>query len=304
MSKHLCRMTEEEARTFLEGIRWPEGPVCVHCGSKDVVVLNGGRPGLKRCKECRKQFTVTVGTIFERSHVKLNDWVYAFSRMCASKKGISALQLSRELLCQYKTAWFICHRIRDAMNSEGGLLGSGGGDVEVDETYVGGKPRKGRPGVKGRGTHKAPVLALVERNGNVRVRHISSVNAMNLKGSIFEFVDKSARIHTDEFPAYNRLDRWYAAHTTVCHKRDEYIGPHGAGTNQVECFFALIKRGVYGNFHNVSKKHLQRYCDEFEFRWNYRKVSDGERVLAALSQVEGKRLYYRRPSSGQQAVAI
>lgn len=301
MAKKLCRLSEVEAREMLERIRWPNGACCVHCGSREVAALKGKstRAGVYKCRDCRKQFTVTVGTIFERSHVPLADWVYAFDRMCASKKGISALQLSRELHVTYKTAWFMCHRVREAMSDDVGLLS---GKVEVDETYVGGKPRHG-DGIKhkqGRGTRKTPVLALVERDGRVKARVITAVNSANLKGAIYANVCPTSTIFTDELSAYFGVGAGFeGGHKTVHHASKQYVGPDGASTNTIESYFALIKRGVYGTFHNVSKKHLNRYCDEFSFRWNHRKVTDTERTLAALKGAEGKRLTYRQPDRPQ-----
>lgn len=294
MSKKLSRMSEPEARAMLEGIRWPNGVACVKCGSRSVGLLKGKatRPGVYKCRDCRKQFTVTVGTIFERSHINLADWVYAFDRMCCSKKGVSALQVQRELGVTYKTAWFMCHRIREAMNSDIGMLG---GHVEVDETYVGGKPRPGTGRHKrGHGTAKTPVLALVERDGRVKARVITAVSSWNLKLAIYENVSPASTIYTDELNAYQDIGFGFeGGHKTVNHGSRQYVGPDGASTNTIESYFALIKRGVYGTFHNVSKKHLNRYCDEFSFRWNGRKLTDTERTIEAIRGAEGKRLMYR-----------
>lgn len=297
MGKHLKRLTVEEARVFLEGIRWPNGPVCIHCYSLDVVSVKGGRAGLKRCKTCRKQFTVTVGTIFERSHIPLNDWVYAFDAMCASKKGVSALQLSRELGCQYKTAWFMCHRIRLAMKSDLGILGGPGKHVEADEAYIGGKPRKhgNQQTKRNQWTGpKTPIFCLVERGGKVKVRVIANVTGKGLRKEIIQSVNFASTFNTDESMLYQSMDKLFGTHLTVKHSAAEYFRHSDqAGINTAESFFALMKRGVYGNFHNVSRKHLPRYCDEFAFRWNTRKFSDGDRVVEALSQTTGKRLTYR-----------
>jgi len=295
----LFRMTDDEARAMLESIRWPEGPVCVHCGSTNVGTLNGKscRPGLKKCRACRKQFTVTVGTIFESSHISLSDWMFAFSAMCASKKGISALQLQRMLeLGSYESAWFMCHRIRHAMLTKSGFLK---GDVEVDETYVGGKPRKsnnqtGRNNPGGRGTKKVPVVALVERNGRVRTRVVADVTGDTLKEAIKTMVHRDSRIITDEWASYNGIARYYrGGHETVNHGSGQYARPDGINTNTVESYFALVKRGVYGSFHKVSSKHLFRYMTEFEFRWNMRHTDDRTRTIAALANAEGKRLTYK-----------
>lgn len=306
----LYRMTEDEARAFLERIRWPDGPACPHCGSVNVVKLEGKatRPGVHKCREkgCRKQFTVTVGTIFHGSKIQLRDWVYAFGRMCASKKGVSALQLQRELGLQYRSAWFLAHRIRYAMTQEP-LRGMLQGVVECDETYVGGKPRRHylkveRRMAKAAGnpipwSTKTPVLALVERGGRVHSRAVTEVTAPRLKGAIRELVSKDATIMTDENRAYHGLGKEFAGgHKTVNHTDGEYYRhSDGAGINEAESFFALLKRGVYGTFHNVSKKHLQRYCDEFSYRWNTREVTDRERTETAIKMGDGKRLSYRQP---------
>ncbi len=250
------------------------------------------RPGLCNCRDCRKPFTVTVGTIFERSHYPLNDWVYAFSRICASKKGISALQLQRELGCQYKTAWFMLHRIRHAMAGNGfdPLVG----EVEADETYVGGKPRKGSGASfkRGRGTKKVPVVALVERGGRARAHVVTDVTAKTLRTVINQNLTPDSSLITDEFSGYKSVGKDYASHRTVTHSAGEYARPDGTNTNTVESYFALIKRGVYGNFHHVSRKHLQRYCDEFSFRWDHRHIRDDERAVIAIEQARGRRLMY------------
>jgi transposase-like protein len=206
--------------------------------------------------------------------------------MCCSKKGVSALQISRELGVTYKTAWFMCHRIREAMSDDCGILG---GEVEVDETYVGGKPRKGT-GVhkRGHGSKKVPVVALVEKDGRAKAYRVTAVSSANLKGAVYQHVDPSAIITTDELSVYHGLIVSYRDHLTVNHGRGEYVGLDGRTTNTVESYFALLKRGVYGTFHNVSPKHLTRYCNEFSFRWNHRKVSDETRTLAAIRGAEGK----------------
>lgn len=294
----IARMTEEEARTFLEQVRWPNGPVCPHCGVlNNAARLEGTkiRPGVYKCRDCRQQFTVTVNTIMHRSKISLDKWLLAFHLMCSSKKGISALQLQRELgLGSYQTAWHMEHRIRYAMN-QGGLTATLQGDVEVDETYVGGKPRKGGEKSKtGRGTKKQPVMLAVERDGKARTRVIADVTGATLKSAIREWVDRDARIITDEWAGYRGIERDFPrhGHLTVNHSRGEYVCGD-ACTNTAESFFALLKRGVMGTFHSVSKQHLNLYADEFEFRWNHRKVSDHDRMIAAIGQVGGKRLTYR-----------
>jgi transposase-like protein len=295
---------------LLEAMRWPNGPVCPHCGSRDVKSMKGKahRAGLYNCHDCREQFTATVGTVMESSHLPLHFWMYAIHAMSASKKGISALQLQRELSelydngkkVSYRTAWFLCHRIREAMRDESGLLGSGGGHVEVDETYVGGKPRKGGKkytGGRGKGTPKTPVVALVERGGRAKARVIADVTAKTLNRYIRRDVCFSANLCTDEFTSYVRVGKEFASHLRVNHALGQYVGPDGGSTNTAESFFAILKRGVYGSFHNVSKKHLNRYLDEFCYRWNHRQTSDSDRALAVLTQVGGKRLTYKQPGS-------
>jgi len=293
----VTRMTEDEARDYLERIRWPDGPVCQHCGCMEVVKLQGKstRPGVYKCKAkgCRKQFTVTVGTIFERSHIKLREWVIAFHLMCSSKKGISAHQLHRSLGITYKSAWFMCHRIRHAMSTGDLARPKFKGTVEMDETYVGGKPRMG--GVKrGRGApNKTPVVILVQRNGGARAVVMPKVTAGNLRSHIRRNAETSATLMTDQLLLYRKIGREQTGgHHTVNHGRKEYVRGD-IYTNTAESFFALLKRGIYGNFHHCGPKHLQRYCDEFAFRWDNRNVSDGVRRDTALSMADGKRLTYR-----------
>lgn len=295
----LCRMTEDEAREYLEKLRWPEGPICPHCGSVRAMALTGKacRPGLRKCGDCRKQYMVTVGSIFERSHIPLRHWVYAFARMCASKKGVSAHQLHRELGITYKAAWFMCHRIRHAFKDQGGGEPLSG-VVEVDETYVG--PRKpryrlgrhGRPSAV-RGTSKQPVVALVERGGGVRTRVVGDVSGLTLRNAILDHVRPSATITTDEWTGYIGIGKFFkGGHRTVKHRAKEYAKPDGTTTNTVESYFALLKRGLIGVFHHVGRQHLHRYCDEFSFRWNHRKTTDVDRTEAAIRLTGGKRLTY------------
>lgn len=296
------RMSDEQARDYLEKIRWPEGPVCPHCGSKDCTRMEGDkhRHGCIQCNECRNQFTVTVGSVMESSHIPLVKWVMAFHLICSSKKGCSALQLQRELgLGSYRTAWFMAHRMRHAMNGEP-MQAMLKGDVEVDETYVGGKPRYKGQSKRGRGTKKKPVVALVERDGNVRVRPIENVTAETLHSEIVSTVNNSATIITDQLSSYGGIgEKFQSGHETVNHSQKEYARKtpkRVVHTNTVESFFALIKRGHYGVYHSMSKKHLHRYCSEFGFRWNHRRVSDSVRTVAAIAGSAGKRLVYETPS--------
>jgi transposase-like protein len=288
----LSGMTENEAREYIEAIRWPNGPVCPHCGNVTGNYLLKGKatkPGTRKCKSCRKLFSVTVGTVMHRSHISLKQWLMAFHLMCSSKKGMSALQLKREMGITYKSAWFLCHRVRAAMQ-ENPLASLLDGTVEVDETYIGGKAKRGSK--RGRGTSKIPVVALISRTGKMRSKPVERVNAVELKGAIREMVDKSARIMTDEWKAYRGIGKEYAGgHHTVNHGNEEYVRGD-VHVNNAESYFALLKRGVHGTFHHVSKEHLGRYCDEFSFRWGNRKVTDGERTIAAIQGAGGKRLTY------------
>lgn len=296
----VSKLTEDQARETFEHIRWPNGPVCPHCGSVEATKLQGKahRVGLYKCQGCDAQFTATINTILEDSHLPIRTWLMAFAILCSSKKGVSSLQLQRQLgLGSYRSAWHMAHRIRHAMSKEP-LAGLLKGTVEVDETYVGGKPRKqhGQPKAKrGRGTKKVPVVALVERGGRVRAHKIERVNAKTLKSAIRENVDHSSTIMTDEWGAYRGIGKEFdGGHHVVNHSKGEYRRDD-ASTNEAEAFFALLKRGIVGSFHHVSKQHLDRYCDEFSFRWNHRKTTDGERTIEAIKGAEGKRLMYRDP---------
>jgi transposase-like protein len=300
----VSKLTEDEAREAFEGIRWPQGPVCPHCGSVEALKLQGKtvRPGLYKCQGCEGQFTATIGTILEDSHLPIRTWLMAFAILCSSKKGVSALQLQRQLgLGSYRTAWHLCHRIRHAMSKEplAGLLGAGGGVVEVDETYVGGKPRKGsnKPTKLGRATEKTPVVALIERGGRARTKIIAKPTKENLQAAILEMVDPSASIHTDEWRSYYGIGKHFAGgHHTVKHGQGEYARD-GVHCNSAEGFFSLLKRGIVGSFHHISVKHMPRYLTEFSFRWDYRAMTDSERTVEAIKSSAGKRLMYRGPVS-------
>jgi transposase-like protein len=294
-------MNEDEARQYLESVLWPNGPICPHCGSIKSWSIKGEsvRDGVYECSDCGKQFTVTIGTVMQGSHISLRQWLIAFHLMTSSKKGISALQLQRNLgLGSYRSAWHLAHRIRLSMKEES-VQKALKGTVEVDETYVGGKPRKDNGGdepkhnKRGRGTEKAPVMVLVERNGKAYSKPIEHVNAKTLKGTIRTMVDKDSTIITDEWKSYTGIGKEFTGgHETINHGEGEFSRGY-VYTNTAESFFALLKRGVMGIFHHVSKHHLHRYCDEFSFRWNYRKVNDGERTMVAIKGSKGKRLSYR-----------
>ncbi len=284
-------MKEDQAREYFEGILWPGGPVCPHCKSRKSwdIKSASARPGVYECAECGKQFTVTVGTVMHGSHISVRQWLMAFCLMTSSKKGVSALQLQRNLgLGSYRSAWHLAHRIRYAMKA-GTFCPPLNGTVEVDETYVGGKTREGK---RGRGSErKTPVVALVERNGRVHSKPIERVNAKTLKAAIRENVHKSARIMTDEWPSYRGIGKEFEGGHQVVNHKSEYVRGT-ASTNTVESYFAFLKRGVHGIFH-VSKRHLHRYCDEFSFRWNLRKLNDGDRAIEAIQGITGKRLTYK-----------
>jgi len=294
--------TEDEARAFLEGLRWPDGPVCPHCGATEPYKItpkpgSKTRKGLYKCraKGCRKQFTVTVGTIFEDSHIPLRKWLMAIHLMCASKKGMSAHQLHRMMGVTYKTAWFMCHRIRYAMTQEP-LASKLGGTVEVDETYVGGRVRQGSK--RGR-IDKPPVVALVERDGDVRAFPMPLVTEANLRQAIRDHVEPASRIMTDQHYGYRNVGQEFAEHQSVSHSQHEWVRGE-AHTQTVEGFFSLLKRGINGTYHHVGEDHLHRYVDEFSFRWNHRKVPDGVRAAAAIKGGEGKRLMLNQPSAGSR----
>ncbi len=297
------RMTDGQARDYLETIRWPEGPVCPHCGSKEVTRLQGEahRHGCIQCNACREQFTVTVGSVMESSHIPLVKWVMAFHLICSSKKGFSALQLQRELeLGSYRTAWFMAHRIRHAMNGEE-MKKQLDGVVEVDESYVGGRPRQ-HGSKRGRGTAKKPIIALVQRDGDIRCKPLERVNGECLMKEIVEHVAPTATIVTDELASYRGVgDKFDGGHKTIKHSTGQYVRKSKNGgivvhTNTVESFFALIKRGHFGVYHQMSKQHLHRYCSEFSFRWRHRKVKDSVRTVAAIVGSAGKRLMYETPA--------
>jgi transposase-like protein len=287
---------ETAAFAKLESILWPNGPVCPHCGSLGRSRRLGGtstRIGLLKCYDCRKQFTVKVGTVFEQSHVKLHIWFQAAFLMCSSKKGISSHQLHRTLGVSLKTAWFMSHRLREAMR-EGHFGPLGGEDkfVEADETYSGGKAknRAYKPPPP-----KEPVLALVERGGKVRSFHVPNVTAQTLKPIIADAIAKDLHFRTDESGVYWKIGEDFATHRTVNHSIGEYVRGD-AYTNTVEGYFSIFKRGIYGVYHHVSQTHLKRYLAEFDFRYNERialEIDDMERTRRALRGIVGKRLLYR-----------
>jgi len=283
-----------KAREHLESLHWPSGPVCPHCGETERLKRLAGkstRPGVVMCNPCRRPFTVTVGTIMEDSKIPLNKWLLAFRLMAGSKKGISAHQLHRSLGITYKSAWFMGHRIREAMNIEPeGPLGGPGVIVEADETYVGGKAKNR--------AHRKPaakkmVVSLVERDGRVQSRHVASLKADDVRPMVVANIDRASHLMTDESHIYSRMGREFAGHSRVNHGDKEYADGF-KHTNTVENFFSIFKRGVIGTYHHLSEAHLGRYCVEFDFRYNTRKVTDAERTDVAMIGARGKRLTYRR----------
>jgi transposase-like protein len=297
----LACQNETAAVEFLEAQRWGNTPACVHCGSTTVYKMlstDGGRNKrfLWKCRDCRKQYTVRIGTVFEESRLELRHWCYAFWRASTSKKGVAALEIMRQCQISYKSALFLMHRVRFAMTPDTATAPKLGGIVECDETYVGGKPRRQTgPHKRGRGTSKAPVFAMVERGGNIRRRVVPDVTAATLKSAMVECVDMQARLMTDENPSYTTIGgEFVGGHQTVCHSAGEYARGD-VNTNTVESSFALVKRGLIGIYHAVSKKRLPLYIAEYDFRWNNRTMNDGERTVAAIRSAEGKRLMYREP---------
>jgi transposase-like protein len=312
----------EAARTYLEELRWPKGAFCPHCGGADrqaKIAANpkkSVRPGLYECGHCGKQYTVTVGTVFERSKIALHKWLMAATLLAASKKGMSSHQLHRLLGVTYKTAWFMSHRLREAMKSDGGLLGGGGSIVEADETYWGNaRPIKtrGPKNAHGGWGHKNKVVALVERTGKTRAFHVADVTGETLKPILQGNIKADSHLMTDSASYYRNMERGhFLSHEMVNHSQDEYARPSEAipgkvaHTNTVESFFGLFKRGLVGTYHHVSVAHLQRYCEEFSFRHSHRTslgYTDEQRADAALKQIAGKRLTYRRINAASKTVS-
>lgn len=311
----------DKAREHLEAIHWPDGPVCPHCGNSDetrITKLKGKstRPGVHKCKECRKPFTVTVGTVFERSKIPLNKWVLATHLMASSKKGISAHQLHRSLGITYKSAWFMAHRIREAMKEDvksSGPLGGEGKTIEADETYYGkvetpvpSPQRRGRPYLKGgnRGpAGKRAIVSLVERGGKVRTFHVKHATRASVRDILVRNASRKSTLYTDESRLYTKTGKEFANHETVRHSVKEYV--RGAvHTNTIENVFSVFKRGMRGIYQHCGEAHLHRYLAEFDFRYNRRaalKITDTERAEDLLRGARGKRLTYRRIDEGCDA---
>jgi transposase-like protein len=290
---------EEAAYAYVEARIWPEGPVCPHCGGVERISKMQGkstRVGAYKCYQCRKPFTVKVGTVFEDSKVAMNIWLQAMYLIAGSKKGISSNQLHRTLGVTFKTAWFMSHRIREAMHStNGGMFGTGGGVVEVDETFIG--KLKGAP-VKRAFHHKMKVIAFVDRDsGQARTMAIENVNASTLMPIVLENVASEARVMTYEHSRYRDMKRFFAGHGTTSHGRGEYVNfeDRSIHSNTIEGYFSIFKRGMKGVYQFCGEQHLHRYMAEFEFRYHNRVAlgcNDGARADALLSGIVGKCLTY------------
>jgi len=298
---------EEAARAWFEAARWPDGPVCPTCGS--LRHYQTKKLGRYRCaeKECRRDFTVMTGTVMERSHAKLTQWAMAFWLGASSKKGFSAHQLHRALGCQYNTAWFLHHRVMEAMR-EGGLdlppLGGAGRVVEADETYFGrvenpatlnahGKPFRKQGG----GINKRAIVTLVERGGKVRSFHVPRADKKTVQKIVADNIAHESRLNTDESKLYNGMDLIFDKHETVNHSAKEYVRGD-VTTNTAEGYFSIFKRGMKGVYQHCSEKHLHRYVAEFDFRYNRREAlgwDDEARCIAAIRAADGKRLTYHQP---------
>jgi transposase-like protein len=296
--------TEEAAREYFEKLRWPDGPVCPHCGNADQarvykVTANREkkiRPGQYKCAECDRSFTVTVGTVCEDSHIPLNKWLIAFYMMCASKTQVSALQLQRQLeIGSYRSAWFMCHRVRFALQ-EIAPADKLGGIVEADETYVGGV----KHGMGRRYTgNKTPVVSLVERGGRVRSFVAPKLTGQELDEILKSHVATGAHLHTDESPIYRKTGKRFRSHKTVNHSDEEYVRYERGRmitTNTVEGFFGNTKRSIDGTHHQVSGQHLPLYLAELDYKYNTRDMTDGGRTTLAVPKIVGKRLMLRRPA--------
>jgi len=313
---------DDAAREAFEAVRWPHGPTCPHCGNADAEKIAKGqgsahRPGLYYCAECNGQFTVTVGTVMERSKVPLSKWLLAMHLMGASKKGVSAHQLHRMLGVTYKTAWFMAHRIREAMKedvSTSGPLGGEGKTIEADEAYHGRREdgyvspqRRGRPRLKRKKPLKRTIVGLVERGGNVRTFHVKHATKDAVRDILVRNADRKSILYTDESNLYPTIGREFAKHGTVHHTSKEYVRYEKGAvvhTNTIENVFSVFKRGMVGVYQHCGEAHLHRYLAEFDFRYNHRAargVSDSERVAAIMAGIEGKRLTYRRIGETQNA---
>jgi transposase-like protein len=297
---------EDKARKGLEAIRWPDGPYCPHCGNADQEKIAKGlgkvsRTGLYYCASCNGQFTVTIGTVMEDTKIPLSKWLFAMHLLGSSKKGMSALQLSRMLGVSYKSGWFLSHRIREAMTpATRGPIGGQNRVVEADETLIGGRA-KNRAYAK-KEPKKHTVLTLVDRDGDSHSFHIANVKAKTLRETIVKVASRKSYLATDELASYETLGREFSGHGSVNHSIDEYVRLGGfIHVNTAECRFSLMKRAVFGTHHSISEAHLPRYLAEWDFKWNTRKMTDGKRAALIAKDIEGKRLTYRRTNEAAHA---
>jgi transposase-like protein len=283
------------ARKHLEALRWPDGPECPHCGLINATAVTGGREGLYQCNACREQFTVTVGTVFERSKVPLNKWLLCNHLLVSSKKGISAHQIHRMLGVTYKTAWFMCHRLREAMKDDSSPLGGPGQIVESDEAFVGGSKKKR---LSGKTAPMKKVVSLVERDGRARSFHVANIHANNVRAAIVTNIERPSTLMTDDARFYWNIGREFrGGHGTVLHSNKEFSKGGGVHSNTAENFFSILKRGVIGTYHHWSAQHIHRYLAEFDFRYSTKDITDRERADVALKGIAGKRLTYRRTAA-------
>ncbi|SRR5579871_105927 len=283
---------------LLEQQRWGSNPTCVHCGSAEVYKMTDAATGerskryLWRCRECKKQYTVRIGTVYEESRLDLRHWCYAFWRAATSKKGVAALEIMRHCQISYKSALFLMNRIRFAMSPDAEQPKMTG-TVECDETYIGGK----RPGIgRGRRDNKQAVVALVQRGGKVHSFPVDRVTIDNIVPVLKAHVEQHAHLNTDDSPIYKNIAPWFPYHRTVNHTEHEYVrreSTRTVTTNTVEGYFGLVKRGINGIYHNVSHEYLHRYLWQFGFLYNNREMNDGERTALAIKSAEGKRMTYR-----------
>jgi transposase-like protein len=297
---------EDKARQALEAELWPNGPYCRHCGNSDLAKVakmagKSHRPGLYYCHECNGQFTVTVGTVLERSKVPLTKWLMAAHMFNSGKNGVSAHEIHRTLGVTYKTAWFMMHRLREAMNElNPTAMGGEGKSVQADETYYGNSSKRAKGYRKGH-SHKAAVVALIEPKGRARLFHLNRAKGKTIRDLLVTNVHRTSELHTDEAAVYREVGKEFAAHKTVVHGgagkgQGIYVAKDGTTTNAAENFFGNFKRSMKGTYRFCSEQHLQRYLNEFQFRHNHRTklgFTDGERTAAALKGIEGKRLTYR-----------
>jgi transposase-like protein len=293
---------ETAAIAHLEQSRWADGVTCPHCGSVSVTRMAGKtQAGYFQCNDCRDKFTCRTGTVMERSHIPVHKWLLAIHLLSASKKGMSAHQLHRMLGVTYKSAWFLAHRIREAMiDDKAGPLGGEGKSVQADETYYGNTSKRAKGYKKGH-SHKQQIVALVEPKGRARAVHVKTATAQAVREILVTNVSRASELHTDESKIYKVTGKEFAAHKTVTHGwggGGEYVGPDGQTTNAAENFFGIFKRGMVGTYHKCDEQHLQRYVTEFEFRFNNRTalgINDKMRAETLLKGIEGKRLTYRIP---------